>query len=272
MRIITSCVILILAAFLTGPLVGQESLPAASPSSAPASQPAAQPSNILQTGQHARSLKKTLHESIDVEYLLYLPEAYGRDAERNWPVIVFLHGSGERGNIKRTAGVGLPKRLQTDPDYPFIVISPLCPAGKWWTDTDMRLAVMALLDDTQETLAADPARVYLTGLSMGGFGTWDLAQQYPGRFAAIAPVCGGGNPYLQQRLKNVPAMVFHGARDQAVPLAMGKQMAGALQAIGGAVQMIVYPDMGHQIWDQAYAGTRLTEFFLQHKLRQPAQP
>lgn len=261
MRTIHACFILLLAGGLALPLIGQDT--------APATQPTAQPAVHLKTGQHARSLKTTLHEPVDLEYLLYLPEAYGRDPDRAWPVVVFLHGSGERGNVNRVATVGLPNRLQDDPDYPCIVISPVCPSGKWWTDTDMRLGVMALLDETLDTLAADPARVYLTGLSMGGFGTWDLAQQYPGRFAAIAPICGGGNPYLQQRLKNVPAMVFHGARDKAVPLAMGKQMAGALQAIGGSVQMIVYPDLGHQIWDLAYAGTRLTEFFLQHKLSRP---
>ena len=122
-----------------------------------------------------------------------------------------------------------------------------------------------MLDEIQGKYKVDPDRVYLTGLSLGGFGTWETATQHPERFAAIAPICGGGRPFMARRLKNLPAWVFHGEKDPVVPIKRSEEMVEALKAAGGDVKFTRYPEAQHDSWTETYNNPQLYEWFLQHK-------
>ena len=225
-----------------------------------------------ETGQHAQTLEKQV--TIKLDYLLYLPADYGKDAKKQWPLILFLHGSGERGSdVNKVKVHGPPKIVEKNPESPlakgFIVVSPQCPAGRGWkADT-----LIVLLDDIQAKYHVDVARVYLTGLSMGGFGTWDLAANYPDRFAAIAPMCGGGQPEMARRLKNTPTWVFHGDADPAVPVKRSDDMVEALKKLGSDVKYTRYPGVGHDCWTESYANPDLYTWFLSHdREKKEAEP
>jgi predicted peptidase len=228
---------------------------------------AAAPAAGSVTGQQQPAkLDRKVTVNVTSNYLLFLPQAYGKDPAKKWPLILFLHGSGERGDdINKVKLFGLPKVLEQWKEFPFVVVSPQCPADQWWDP----LTVVTLLDEVREKYAVDPDRVYLTGMSMGGFGTWETAVAYPDRFAAIAPVCGSGNPYRLPALKNVPAWVFHGEKDPSIPVAAAVQMAKTLEALGGKVKLTVYPNVGHDAWTPTYSNRALYDWFLQQKRGAP---
>lgn len=204
-------------------------------------------------------------------YLLHVPPGPLPEGAAGWPLVLFLHGSGERGSdlevVKRE---GLPRVVERDGGFPFVVASPQCPAGTAWHRTTR--ALLALLDHLLATQPVDPARVYLTGLSMGGYGTWDLAARHPRRFAAIAPVCGGGLrsqgfPEKVRALREVPVWAFHGALDQAVPPEESQRLVAALLAEGGDVRFTLYPDLAHDSWTRTYDSPALYAWLLSHRLR-----
>ncbi|QHT61161.1 prolyl oligopeptidase family serine peptidase [Paenibacillus lycopersici] len=215
--------------------------------------------------QTARRLEKEILKKVSLNYLLHIPDGYENDATKKWPLILFLHGSGERGdNVERVAVHGIPKIAQTQTDFPFIAVSPQCPEDSFWgAETD---ALILLLDEIVKSYNVDTSRVYLTGLSMGGYGAWQLAAVQPGRFAAIVPICGGGNPERVEPLKETPVWVFHGAKDDVVPLSESEKMVDALQAIGGNVKLTVYPEADHDSWTETYENPELYEWLLQHAL------
>ncbi len=197
---------------------------------------------------------------VNFKYLLYLPEDYEKQA--SWPLLLFLHGSGERGDdLQLVKKHGPPKLIEAGRKYPFIVVSPQCPKGKSWEAFELT----ALLDDLSEHYKVDPDRIYVTGLSMGGFGTWSLAAYTPQRFAAIVPICGGGDPYLTRRLKQLPIWVFHGAKDPAVALERSETMVEALKKNGNEVQFTVYPEAGHDSWTETYDNPKLYEWLLKQR-------
>jgi predicted peptidase len=219
--------------------------------------------------QHVQSFEALVSRQVKLNYLLHLPPGYGQGANKEWSLILFLHGLGERGDdishLDRLKKHGLPKILDTQTDFPFIVVSPQCPGQSWWPlELD---GLNALLDNILEQYAVDRTRLYLTGLSMGGFGTWSLATAYPKRFAAIAPICGGGVPPLTEALKDVPVWAFHGALDDVVPLAASESMVMALRACGGDVRFTVYPDLQHDSWTVTYDNPELYRWFLEHQLK-----
>ena len=219
--------------------------------------PATQPS---ESGQHAGHFEGTIRFKLD--YLLFLPAAYGQDPDKKWPLIFFLHGSGERGNnVKMVKAHGPPKIAETNRDFPFIVVSPQCPPNDGWKPMELNL----LLDRILAGYRVDADRVYLTGLSMGGFGTWDWACQNADRFAAIAPMSGGGNTSLVRRIKNLPIWVFHGEADPVVPVAKSEEMVAALQKEGADVRFTHYPGVGHDCWTQSYNNPELYTWFLSHR-------
>jgi len=204
-----------------------------------------------------------------LRYLVHLPPGADRPQARRFPTILFLHGAGERGDDLSLVEVhGPPKLVKTRPDFPFIVISPQCPAGTWWSVP----ALDDLLNDVVKKYPIDPDRIYLTGLSMGGFGTWALATEYPDRFAAIVPICGGGDPRDAARLRDLPVWAFHGAKDSVVPLEASQEMVDALRKLGGRVRFTVYPEAGHDSWTAAYASGELYEWLLQQRRGKPQQP
>jgi predicted peptidase len=215
--------------------------------------------------QSEETLNKQITKDVKCEYLLYLPEEYGRK-EQKWPLMLFLHGAGERGdNLDLVKKHGPPKLVEQGKHFPFIIVSPQCPTGVWWpekTDT-----LITLLDEIESKYAVDTSRVYLTGLSMGGFGTWTLACRYPERFAAIAPICGGGLWFLADRLKEVPVWAFHGAKDPVVPLGLSESMVDAVKRAGGDAKLTVYPEAQHDSWTATYDNPKLYEWFLSHRSR-----
>jgi predicted peptidase len=194
---------------------------------------------------------------------LFLPEAYGEKKQR-WPMILFLHGAGERGNdLKKVKKHGPPKIVEKRKDFPFIIVSPQCPTDDWWTE---KVEVLInLLDDIVARYKVDTERIYLTGLSMGGYGTWALASAYPERFAAIAPICGGGKSFMSYRLEDVPVWAFHGAKDRVVPLKESEEMVNAIKARRGNAKLTVYPDVGHDSWTKTYNNQELYDWFLKHR-------
>jgi predicted peptidase len=200
-----------------------------------------------------------------LDYLLFLPEDYGADPHKKWPLLLFLHGLGETGDdLEMLKMHGIPKVVEEWDDFPFITVSPQCPYRScWMSEAD---TLNALLDDVVETYAVDAERVYLTGLSMGGYGTWHLATQYPDRFAAVVPIAGGGDPDQVCALKDVPIWAFHGAKDDVVYPEESKKMVNALEACGGNVQFTLYPDAYHNSWTQTYENPELYQWLLKHSL------
>ena len=215
-------------------------------------------------GQSEQMFQKEITKTVSLRYLRYLPKGYGEQKDRKWPLILFLHGAGERGDsLDLVKKHGPPKLIEQEKEFPFIVVSPQCPVQTWWTE--MLDPLVALLDEIQSKYAVDPNRVYLTGLSMGGFGSWALGCRNPERFAAIAPICGGGDWFLADRLKNVPVWAFHGAKDPVVPLRESTEMVEALKRAGGDAQLTVYPEAQHDSWTEAYNNPKLYEWFLSHR-------
>jgi predicted peptidase len=214
---------------------------------------------------------ETVELKIKAGYQLFLPVEYGKDAAKKWPLIVFLHGSGERGtDLNRVKVHGPPKLVDKDPTFQFMVLSPQCPTGQRWNS----MVLNALLDEIEAKYAIDRDRIYLTGLSLGGFGTWDWAMAEPNRFAAIAPICGRGEVRGAKRIKQIPAWVFHGDKDEAVPLKDSKDMVEALEKAGGKPKLTIYPDTGHDSWTKTYENPELYKWFLEQKLsdRKPEAP
>lgn len=226
------------------------------------------------TVQQPRVFSKTITRTVRLEYLLFLPPGCSATSDRKWPLMLFLHGAGERGtNVWLVATHGPPKIVRTQRDFPFIVVSPQCPSGTTWSND----ALIALLDDIAGQYPVDSSRVYLTGLSMGGYGTWSLALEQPQRFAAVVPICGGGDPIRtlladakrSAALKSMGIWAFHGGKDTVVPLSESERMVNALKRLGCQdVQLTVYPEAGHDSWSETYANPKLYEWLLAH--RRPA--
>lgn len=221
------------------------------------------PDPILSPGQHPQAFEKKIIKTVRCKYLLFLPEDYGK-INKQWPMILFLHGAGERGSdLEIVKKHGPPKIVKDKKDFPFMVVSPQCPANSWWPDeTDV---LISLLDDIVARYDIDINRVYLTGLSMGGYGTWHLAYKYPDRFAAIAPICGGGIRLYADKLKDIPIWAFHGAKDKVVPVKESEEMVKAINARGGNARLTVYPDAGHDSWTVTYNNQELYDWFLKHR-------
>lgn len=223
--------------------------------------------DLMQTRQ---TFSKKITRKLEASYLLFLPKGYDPKAKKEWPLMLFLHGAGERGSdLRKVAVHGPPKIVKSRPDFPFILVSPQCPTDQVWSDE----VLLGLLDSVIARHKVDTNRVYLTGLSMGGYGTWSLGVKYPERFAAIAPICGGGetiNVLLSSRakapaLKSLPIWAFHGAKDSVVKPEESQRMVNALKAAGvKEIELTVYPEANHDSWTETYANEKLYEWFLKH--------
>jgi predicted esterase len=216
----------------------------------------------LWSNAFAQSHQQTKQAVWITNYLLYLPKNYAQDVNKKWPLLIFLHGSGERGdNLMQVAKHGPPKLAEEGKDFPFIVVSPQCREGGQWITAQLN----DLLNQVIRENRIDTTRVYLTGLSMGGFGTWDWAIQNPERFAAIVPICGGGEPEKVWSIRKMPIWVFHGAKDNAVPLKRSEQMVEALKKVGNPVQFTIYPEAYHDSWTETYNNPALYEWLLKQQ-------
>lgn len=209
-----------------------------------------------------QTIEKTkIFRKTTMNFLLWLPSGYKHDKSKTYPLLIFLHGAGERGdNLELVKKNGPPSFIENRPDFPFIMVSPQCPADQWWNTADLQV----MLEKLKHKYRIDPTRIYLTGLSMGGFGTWAWACSYPNQFAAIAPVCGGGDVQFARELKNTPVWAFHGDADPVVPVQRTIEMVEAVNAKGGSARMTIYAGVGHNSWINAYNDEELYSWLLEH--------
>ena len=225
-------------------------------------------------------------DGVTYNYQVFVPSNWSRKVA--WPVILFLHGYGEEGDdglVQTQVGLATAIRKHVD-RFPALVVIPQCRKKDWWTSPAMEAQALKALDQTMTEFKGDPQRVYLTGLSMGGYGTWGFASEHPGKFAALVPICGGvrsthaadipnyhnvdesADPYTAtaQKIGKTPVWVFHGEADPVVPVTESRQMVDALKAAGGNVRYTEYPGVKHESWDNAYAEPELFPWLLAQKL------
>lgn len=245
-----------------------------------------------QVGQHPYTMQQG---DLQINYLLSVPETYGRNPFKRWPLILYLHGSGEQGrtveHLERLKAQGLPKLIADQPNFDaltarFLVLSPQCPGWYWNARFD---ALDALLEQVQATYAVDPHRIYLTGISMGGFGVWQYGLQHPRRFAALVPIAGGygyavetiyvgggqseivvsldpAPPAHLCELEHTQVWVFHGAKDVGIPHQQTADvLVEALQACDGQVRYTLYPEAGHDAWTETYGDPSLYAWLLEQR-------
>jgi len=214
--------------------------------------------------EHKANFSKTVEVTSEYQYLLFTPTNKKEvNKKGEFPLIVFLHGAGERGeDLQKVKVHGPPKIVEENPDFPFMVLSPLCPEGSWWKAPSVDL----LVERISAKHKVDQDRIYLTGLSMGGYGTWDAAIFNPQRYAAIAPICGGKdeNVFLAPTIRALPTWAFHGAMDTVVPIEATSDIVRALKRAGGNVQYTIYPMAGHDSWTETYANEKLYQWMLSH--------
>lgn len=221
------------------------------------------PSFSQQDRQTAHNFEKEIKITLSANYLLYLPKDYN-DTEKSFPLVLFLHGAGERGDdIEKVKVHGLPKLINEGKDFPFIVVSPQCPDRMFW-NTDI---LSKLLDEIEANYRVDKNRIYVTGLSMGGHGTWSLAIEQPNRFAAIAPVCGWADTSKASMIAHIPIWVFHGAKDVVVPVKSSEDMVAALKNYASNVKLTIYPEANHDSWTDTYNNEELYKWFLEQSLQ-----
>jgi predicted peptidase len=221
----------------------------------------------------------------EYHFRVFAPKGWSK--KKKWPVILFLHGAGERGddNLAQTkVGIG-SAILRQQEGFPFVVVLPQCPRNHSWREPAMQAQALKALDQTMAEFNCDSNRTYLTGLSMGGYGSWAVAANNPKRFAALAIVCGGVDPppglslpkeampppstdpygAVAAKVGKTPVWLFHGSADPAVPVTESRKMVQALKAIGGNVRYNEYEGIGHNSWDKAYAEAELFPWLLSHR-------
>ena len=245
------------------------------------------PARARQDGEVFQNRAITLGAT-EYRFRVFTPKGWSK--KKKWPVILFLHGAGERGddNVAQTrVGIG-PAILRQEATFPYVVVLPQCPRNRWWTERDMQALALKVLDQTVNEFNGDSKRTYLTGLSMGGYGSWAIVAKNPAKFAALAIVCGGvrpppglslpkeaapemtaTDPYgaVAARVGKTPVWVFHGDADRAVPVTESRKMVEALKATGANVRYNEYEGVGHNSWDRAYAEPEIFTWMLAQRLR-----
>ena len=218
----------------------------------------------LAEGQHAHVFERRVTLNVEGRFLLFLPAGFAAHGSTKYPLLIFLHGSGEAGaDLEKLKAHGPPKIVAARPDFPFIVASPqsLEDSSRGFDPVMLN----AMLDELIARLPIDTTRIYLTGLSMGGIWSYGWASMHPERFAAIAPVSAAWDPVDACKLKDVPIWAFHGANDDVVPVDRDRAMVEAITKCGGDIRFTVYPDTGHDAWTPAYANPELFTWLLQHR-------
>lgn len=201
---------------------------------------------------------------VNYSYLLSLPDGYEADKDKKWPLIVFLHGAGERGtNLELLKKHGPPKLIAAGQKFPAIVVSPQVLPKQIWNPH----GVKALTDSIVSKYRVDARRVYLTGISMGGFGTWETGMEYPETYAALVPICGGAGVrfVMAERIKDKPVWIFHGAKDPVVEPAYSQRMFDVLTKLKAPVKLTMYPDLMHDSWTRAYEDPELWKWVFEQK-------
>ena len=214
-------------------------------------------------------VEKTVTKHFRLPYLLYLPPDFAKEPGKSWPLVIFLHGAGERGDdLALVTRQGLARLVKEGREFPFIIAAPQCPADWTWDRSLDELD--CLLEEIIEEYPVETAQIYLTGLSMGGYGTWHWAVRHPRAFAALVPICGGAMPLMGfpekvAVLKDVPIWVFHGIDDQIVPVQRSEELVFVLEELGAPVRFTKYAGVGHNSWNRAYAEPELFDWLLAQK-------
>lgn len=226
-------------------------------------------------------------EGAEYRYQVYVPRSWSK--KNHWPVILFLHGIGERGDdgLQQT-DVGMGHAIRKNPELwqQFVIVMPQCPSGRYWMEAPIERAALASLEKSIKEFKGDRDRLYLTGISMGGYGVWSIASHHPGLFAALVPICGGivpppqfpelrtdlagdFDPYRDtaQKIGKAPVWIFHGEDDPTVPVTGSRKMAAALQTFGSSVRYTEYAGVQHNSWDRAYAEPELPAWLLAQRAR-----
>lgn len=203
---------------------------------------------------------------VPTSFLLTLPDDYATDRKKRWPLLIFLHASGEQGdNLNAVRRHGPPKEIKDGRKFPFIVVCPQCPKEQPMWDPAV---LTQLVDMVERRYRVDIEREYVTGISLGGYGTYDLAAANPGRFAAIAPISGGGSWLMTTVISRTPAYIVHGDSDPEVPVDEDRRIAQYLKDEGDDVKYVEVKGGGHEVWSDVYAGTEIYDWLLGHSRRQ----
>jgi len=245
-------------------IVGIAAIPAASVSAQ-----AIKESSPAPITQQAHSLQREVPRQVQIQYLLFLPAGYEKSADK-WPLILYLHGGSLRGDdIGQMKKYGLTEKVEADPDFPFIVVSPQCHKGEIWTDVD---ALGAILDEVGQTHRVDPDRIYVSGHSMGGRGALYAAFKMPDRFAAVISLAPAGPiTAWAEKLAKIPLWLFHAPNDQFTPLQEVEELVHAMESAGGHPQFTVLPGRDHYILD-VYDRPDLYKWLAQQKRKPSPSP
>jgi predicted peptidase len=219
-------------------------------------------------GEKGHGFLTRVHQDPDgkeAKYVLFIP--YDYTGEKPYPLILFLHGLGESGaDGHKQVEVGLgPAIKRQESTFPFITIFPQSQKRTWQAGSTDAKRALSILEEVQKQYRVDPQRIYLSGLSMGGYGTWSLAMAEPQRWAAMVPICGGGDARQAAKIKDIPCWCFHGAADKVVNVERSRAMIKALEASGGKPKYTEYPGVGHKSWDEAYATPDLFTWLSEQK-------
>jgi predicted peptidase len=202
----------------------------------------------------------------EAKYAIFVPHDYKGD--KPYPVILFLHGAGATGTDGKRQVSGIAAYIRrNEQTFPCLVVFPQSQKRTWRADSEDGKRALAILAGVEKQYKADTKRVYLTGLSMGGFGTWSLAAAHPEKWAALVPICGGGDPKQADKIKHIPCWCFHGEADPTVKVDRSRDMIKALKATGGDPKYTEYPGVGHNSWTNAYATKELYEWLLKQHLK-----
>ena len=213
-----------------------------------------------------KTLSVDMNRSHQLKYLIYLPKDY---LTKKYPLVLFLHGAGERGtNLKDIEIHGLPKLVRNGKKFPFIIIAPQCPLNLWWSDPLPVELLSKLVNDIVMKYGIHKNNVFCTGLSMGGYGTLALSIKNPKLFSAIIPICGGmdiKNFFDILNLKDLPIWLFHGDKDEVIPLENSQSIYKVLKLVNKNIKLTVYKGVDHNSWDRAYDDNELYKWMLSHK-------
>ncbi len=212
----------------------------------------------------AKPQRAFTHSHNKIRYWIFLPPKYGIE-EREWPLVMFLHGAGERGksleSLRQNVQINFLQPTQSVDELneiPFVVVAPQCPAKQYWIPSQIR----GVLDEVLRYCSIDMKRIYLTGHSMGAFGTWKFASTYPDLFAAIVPVSGGGQTAVVKNLIDIPTWAFHGEKDTVVPPRRSTSLVNVLKIVGGDAKVTLLPKLGHSICRETYSRPELWHWLL----------
>lgn len=235
---------------------------------------------VAQAPDLDKLLEKRTYENMEgkLPYRLLQPPNYAKDGTDSYPLVVFLHGAGERGEDNKAQlkhGVAEFAKEATRKKHPCFLIAPQCPKDGWWAIGSKATAkrkgpaagamVLELIEALSKEFRVDQKRIYLTGLSMGGYGTWDLLSRRPELFAAGIPICGGGDPKTVEKFARLPIWAFHGDADKAVPVSRSREMIDALKKAGGEPKYTEYPKVAHDSWTQTYRDAKVLDWLFEQK-------